>query len=139
MLDELAVKYFSPEDVDALNAWLVARKHPAVTFAELPAIGFMVFHDETPAAACFLRRCEGNYGIVDGLASNPECSGSVRHRALDLAIRMICEEARVWDITHLIAWSVDDSTLERSTTRHGFTKSRNTLLIKDLSDAPKTH
>lgn len=132
---ELNIKYFDYDDLSYLNDWLVARGHARKEIHDLPSIGFMVSEGDFRIATCFLRRCEGNYGIVDGLASNPEAPSELRHAALDSAIRMVCEEALQREITHLIAWTVDGSVLLRSCERHGFSKSTHVLLTKELSPA----
>lgn len=129
---ELQIKYFDHDDLPYLNDWLVARGKPRVEISELPSIGFTVSDGDFRIATCFLRRCEGNYGIVDGLCSNPEASSELRHHALDLAIRMTCEEARQREITNLVAWSVDGGTIARSCQRHGFKQAPHVLLTKSL-------
>lgn len=134
---ELQVKYFDYDDLAYLNDWLVSRGKPRAEMSELPSIGFIVSEGDFRIATCFLRRCEGNYGIVDGLCSNPEADSKLRHYALDAAIRMVCEEAKEREITHLIAWTTEDSVLSRGCERHGFQKSVHQLLTKELSAVQK--
>jgi N-acetylglutamate synthase-like GNAT family acetyltransferase len=135
---ELNIKYFDHDDLVHLNDWLRIRGHKPTEMYDLPSIGFLVSEGDHPIAACFLRRCEGNVGIVEGLTSNPESTSSLRHVAIDAAIRVICEEAKAREISKLLAWTVDSSTLLRGCERHGFVQSHQTLLTKDL-DAPTTH
>lgn len=132
---ELSVKYFDYDDLPFLNDWLKARGKSVYEISDLPSVGFTVSVDDVKVATCFLRRCEGNYGIVDGLCSNPEAEPHIRHYALDTAIKMVCEEARRVEITHLIAWTVEGSVLERGSKRHGFDKSSHVLLTKKLEAA----
>jgi hypothetical protein len=136
---ELNVKYFDYDDLPFLNDWLRARGMAPSEFSDLPTVGFVVSEGDLRIAACFLRRCEGNYGIVDGLTTNPEAPSVLRHVAIDTAVRMICEEARQREITKLVAWSIDKGTLERAYERHGFVQSHNTLITKDLSVPLNTH
>lgn len=131
---ELNVKYFSHDDLPFLNDWLRSRKKSTYEICDLPAVGFVISEGDYRIATCFLRRCEGNYGIVDGLCSNPEAAPELRHAALDVAIKMACEEAKQREISHLIAWTIDGSVLERSCERHGFAKSDHALLTKDLTE-----
>lgn len=134
---ELVAKYFDHDDLPFLNDWLRLRGLRPREMSELPSIGFVVSEGDYRIATCFLRRCEGNFGIVDGLASNPEADSTLRHAALDVAIQMVTEEAKQREITHLIAWSVDKGTLERAF-RHGFQESKQTILTRNL-EAVRTH
>lgn len=133
------VKYFDHDDLIDLNNWMRLRGRQPYEMSDLPAVGFTVSQGDTKIATCFLRRCEGNYGIVDGLASNPDADSKQRHAGLDVAIKMVCEEAKNREITHLIAWTVDNGTLQRGCERHGFTKSRHNLMTKELLEPPQTH
>lgn len=134
---ELSVKYFDHDDLESMNDWLRARNKPPQEMSDLPAIGFVVAEGDTRVATCFLRRCEGNYGIVDGLCTNPAVDSAIRHVAIDTAVRMVCEEARQREISHLVAWTVEGSVLARGMSRHGFQKSSFSLLTKDLTKANK--
>jgi len=136
---KLTLKYFDYDDLGDLNDWLKARGKPPQEYSDIPAIGFVVIHEDQKLVACFLRRCEGNMGIVDGLTSNPSAPSELRHVALDLAISSICEEAKQREISHLIAWTLDKGTLERGCLRHGFQKSPHTFLAKDLVQPLNTH
>lgn len=134
----LTIKYFDFDDLKHLNNWLLARGHKTNEIYDLPSVGFIVSDGDLPIAACFLRRCEGNLGIVDGLCSNPEASSELRHAALDLAISAVCEEAKTREITNLIAWSIDTSALLRGCQRHGFLQTHYTLMTRNLM-APHTN
>jgi hypothetical protein len=126
------VRYFSHKDFELINDWLVERGHTRADPAEMPSVGFLVSVDDIPTAACFLRRCEGNIGIVEGLVSNPAANAEQRHRALDAAIQFVVEEAKAREMTKLIATSLDSSALLRGCERHGFRKSPQTLIIRNL-------
>jgi len=135
---ELNVKYFDHEDLPVLNEWLRLRGHKAAEVYDLPAVGFLVSEGDFEIAACFLRRCEGGLGIVEGLTSNPTATSALRHQALDMAIQCVIEEAKSRDITKLLAWTVDAGTQVRSIARHGFVQSHQTFMTKDM-EAPATH
>lgn len=130
---KLSVKYFDLDDLPDLNDWLVSRGHSRQEPCDLPAVGFVVSSEDERIATCFLRRCEGNYGIIDGLASNPDAPGPLRHAALDLAIQMCEAEARNREITHLLAWSKEERVLDRAE-RLGFEKSKHFILSKEIPD-----
>lgn len=124
------------EELNYINDWMRAREMPEVDAQSLPAIGYIVYDDAVPVAVAFLRLCEGNLAILDGLTSNPDVPGPIRHIAIDVIIKKLIEKAYDLGIDTLIAWSVDDSTLKRSET-HGFEKSPYALITKDLSNKAK--
>jgi N-acetylglutamate synthase-like GNAT family acetyltransferase len=129
---EIAIKRFELDsDLPILNDWLRARGAMEVDEAGVPAIGFICFEGGVAVCAAFLRRCEGNMGFIEGMASNPEVPGIIRHYALDALTERICREAVAREMTTLLAWSVDTSTLVRSA-RHGFKQLQQTLISKDL-------
>lgn len=126
-------RFVHEEDVPVLNEWLKIRGMKYLDPKELPAIGFIVFDGETAICAAFLRRCEGNLGFIEGLASNPDIPGPIRHIAIDGVVSRVIQEAKDREMTNLMAWSVDTSTLERSA-KHGFKKLQQTLIAKDLTE-----
>lgn len=119
-------------DLEHINAWLTAHKMPEVTRHSLPEMGYMAWHNGSPIGAVFLRRCEGDVGIVDSLISNPDSQGVLRHVALDALINHIVDQAKRTGITLLLGYTVDCSTLERSI-RLGFTKSPYQTVVMDLA------
>lgn len=137
MLARLTVKYFDHDDLSHLNDWLRAREHKPSEMSDLPAVGFVASDGDFRIATCFLRRCEGNYGILDGLATNPEASSELRNAAIDAVVSAICDEAKQREITNLVAWTIDKGTLERSF-RHGFVQSHFALITKNVKDVPLT-
>jgi N-acetylglutamate synthase-like GNAT family acetyltransferase len=99
---------------------IMARRGVHIPYAEeIPEIGFIVYDFETPVAVSFLRRCEGKFGQIDGVASNPDCTSQQRHKALDMAIAHCIETAQHLGITQLISITKDKPTLERAI-RNGF-------------------
>lgn len=123
---------YKGNDLKFLNSWLKERGHKELERFSLPPIGVVVLEEETPIAVCFLRRCEGLLGIIDGLATNPAAASALRHEAIDTAVRVIIEQARIYGITALVAWSKDAGTLVRAFDRHGFRQLPDTMIIKDL-------
>lgn len=116
------LRRFVPElHMDALAGILVARNTSVPKVDELPAIGCIIYDFETPVCTAFLRRCEGKYGQIDGLASNPKVSSQKRHIALDQAIQFCLAQAKTHDITHIISITSDNPTLQRAI-RNGFTE-----------------
>lgn len=132
MRPEIAVKRFDKDsDLPILNEWLRARGAPEVDDEGVPALGFICFEGGDPVCAGFLRRCEGNWGIIEGMTSNPDIPSPLRHRALDALILTINKQAQAFEMTNLLAWTQDASTLVRSA-RHGWVQLQQTLIAKDL-------
>jgi hypothetical protein len=119
-------------DLEHINAWLTAHKMPPVTRHSLPELGYMAWHNGMAIGAIFLRRCEGEAGIVDSLISNPDAQPQLRHIALDALINHIVDQARKVGVKMLLGYTVDASTLERST-RLGFKQSPYQVVVMDLS------
>ena len=123
------------EDLPVINGWLRARGLREVEEDGVPNAGFICFEGGEPVCAAFLRRCEGGVGIIEGMTSNPDMPGDVRHTALDVLVITLCKQASELEMTKVLAWTVDNSTLTRSA-RHGFQKLPQTLLAKDLRSVP---
>ncbi len=120
------------EDLESINAWLAKRELPTVTRHALPEIGYIAWHHKKPIAAVFLRRCEGNTGILDSMITNPEESPEVRNFALDELVKFVMEKAPKYNITRLLGFSKDENTIARAT-RLGFVQSPYTIVAMDLS------
>jgi hypothetical protein len=104
----------------------------APTMEEIPLIGYISFIDEMPIAAAFLRRVEGGYGQIDGLVSNPECPGHLRHQALDIVIKKCIQDAKVLKLKNLMAFSIDVAAMARAK-RLNFVELPHCLLAIDLN------
>lgn len=123
-------------DLDTLNEWLELRGAPLVEVESIPRNGLIAYYEDEPVAMAFLRLCEGKFMMLDGLTTNPEASGPVRHAAIDGLVERLIARAKDLGMTDLLAWSVDTGTLERSK-RHGFKASPYTLITKNLrGDSP---
>lgn len=78
-----------------------------------------------PVAAIFLRYCEGNYALVDGLITDPAQPSHVRDKALDLLIKRIVKRAKGRKV---LAFTTDDGILER-VKKLGFTHQPHSFVI----------
>lgn len=132
MLPEIQVQRFEKDtDLSFLNEWLRAHGKPEVDENGIPTIGLIAFYAGNPVAAAFLRRCEGHWGLLEGMTSNPDTPAHIRHAALDAITTALVEQAKLFDMTMILAWTLDSSTLVRSA-RHGFRKLPETMIVKDL-------
>ena len=74
---------------------------------------------------------EGNYGMLDGVVTNPLVSGPVRDKALDCLFAALIDRASQIGITQLLGFTMHPQTAERAK-RHGFYEIAATLLAKEL-------
>lgn len=116
----MKIERFVPEKhLELLKICLLKRQKPTTLADNLPSLGFVASTAAYPVSFGFLRMVEGKYAIVDGLVSNSDCVSEARHEGNDLVIKACIEAAKSLNIKNLIAWTLDDSTLERSI-RNGF-------------------
>lgn len=123
-------------DLEHVNSWLVLHNMPKVTRHALPELGYVAWHNGDPIGAVFLRRCEGEVAIVDSLISNPKIQSQIRHIALDALITHIIDQAKKLNLTMILGYTVDASTLARSI-RLGFSESPYSIVVMDLSKSLK--
>lgn len=119
-------------DLETINTWLIARDKKQWEASTLPENGLIAYSDNVPIAAAFLRLCEGQFGMIDALVTNPEISGELRHIAIDQVINRLLSLANSLHLKALLAFSVDKGTLERAE-RLGFEKRSETIIALDLS------
>lgn len=121
------VKFKIEKHMSDLLSMLRSREAYLPGEDEMPATGFIVYDDQTPVAAAFLRRVEGGYAQVDGLTSNPHCSKERRHKALNLTIQRCVEAAEAMGVKHIISFCLDNSTTRRAEL-NGFEKQPHTVV-----------
>lgn len=99
----------------------------------IPETGMVVLERGTPIAAGFLRRCEGDVAIFDGLVTDPNADSSQRNQALDALVLALIDKAKELKLKGIIAWTRDKNTLMRGL-KHGFVSETSTVLALNLSD-----
>lgn len=100
-------------------SWLSKRGLEERLAYDLPATGFMVFKDGHGVATGFIRRIEGDMGMVDGYLTNPDAHWEDRDKALDLLTKAIIDKAIELKMKSILAFTKDFNTLTRSL-RHGY-------------------
>lgn len=118
-------------DLSYINNWLNHRGTNSVTRHDLPEMGYIAFERLKPLAAVFLRKCEGNIGIVDSLITNPTVEAKIRDLTLDILINHIVSVAKSRKIKFLLGYTKDENTLMRSI-RLGFEQSPHTTVVMNL-------
>jgi len=128
---KLRLARFEFEHLGEMNSWLRARDVNPATMSELPAIGYIVKHEDKMVATAFLRKIEGDIGLFDGLATNPAMASEIRHHAIELLIKKVFKIAAESGMNKMIAYSKDNSIFERAEI-NGFTKTPYVLLTKEI-------
>ena len=134
----MQIEEFNPEVHSRhILEWLRRRELPAHLLEDLPKIGYIVYSYKTndasyPITMGFLRRCEGNYGIIDSMITNPECSPEVRNKALNILTKRLVIAAEDLKVRKLLAYTTDKNTLERALS-HGFVQLDHAVVALDLS------
>lgn len=124
------IKAFSPsEHMEVMWSWLSARQLDLPDESSVPQIGYICFEDNTPVAMGFIRRVEGGFGQLDGLASNPKCSSESRNLAIDAVVEKLIIRSQEEGMKALISFSEDKNTLLRSI-KHGFVQQDAKLIIR---------
>lgn len=127
------VEKFSKEThLDLLTSWMKLRGAFEPTAEDIPEIGYVVYDRGTAFAAGFLRKCEGNFAIFDGLATDPHAESGQRNQGLDLVVSQLIKTAKELELKGIIAWSRDNLVLLRSY-RHGFVQLPQTVIALDLN------
>lgn len=124
--------YVRSEHHGHLIDWLHIRGMHFELADEVPEIGFLVYQDDTPIAAGFLRRLENSrVALVDSWITNPNEAPSLRNQALQLLYKRLIQSARALGLRGLLAYTTDDHTLTRAQ-RGGFEKLPQTVIALDL-------
>lgn len=113
---------FRFKHLSLINRWLTKRGRSEVRFSDLPHTGYYV----PGVAVGFVRECEGGYGIVDSLVSNPLASAQSRHKAFEAIYKEILSNPK---FKKLIGFTVDEGALNRAKA-HGFKEIAYTVLSR---------
>ncbi len=123
---------FDHSYIPEINSWLVAREHKVPPLDDFPKIGYVVSYRGEYVACAFIREVEGNYGQLDGLATNPDFPGDMRSEAIDLVVQKIFTKAKEMKLKALLSFSKDKNTLIRSK-KFGFKEVPETVIVAELS------
>lgn len=114
---------------DHLKRWALYRDLPESTVKDIPHLGFIVIKESNiGVAAGFLRRCEGDYAIIDGYMTNPTCSSQERNEALDMITQSIVNTTKTHGISKILAFTADAGIVERAK-KHGFALLPHTFIV----------
>ena len=120
-------RYQHDKDFKILNDLRLKRNLEKTPEKEIPILGLVVTDKSTVVGMGFLRKCEGDYGILDSVITNPDCNSEQRHKALDMIFTEIIYLSKTINIYNLIGFSSDWGMIRRSY-NFGFKKSDHHVL-----------
>lgn len=133
-MDNIKVYKYESKFDSILISWLELYNMNTILIKDLPALGYIAFHLDTPIAAGFLRRCEGKHlAMFDSLIADPRIDKDLRSKCIDKVVENIIDEAKKQDLTNILAFSYNKNTLLRAE-RYGFKKQNFTLISLNLND-----
>lgn len=128
------IEAYSRSDIPVIQDWLKSRGVYVPPACEFPEIGYITYYRGEAVACAFIRKVEGGFAMLDGLATNPDFPSDIRHNALDWLVGHLVKQAKSMQLKSLMATSHDKNTLLRAT-KHGFVKIPQTLIALDLITA----
>jgi len=123
--------FHQSKDMKHIYDWFRLRELNLELIDDIPAIGVIAFTEHIPVAACFLRSVEPNFGMIDGLITNPEMPSDLRHKAIDGCVKAIIKKAKDFKMKQIMATTIDQGVLDRSKS-HGFIKIPDTMIVLAL-------
>ena len=135
LLDNISLVPFRFKYLQALKSMLEEQNCDIVanvTMKTLPKIGYLAMLNGYPLAAGFLRQVEGKIGQIDGLTSNPNFGSLARHKAINLIVCTLIEDAKRLKLQGLLAFTNDASIIERGST-YGFKQLQHTVIAMKLT------
>jgi hypothetical protein len=108
-------------DLRQVNKWLESQNMTPRAYVDFPIRSFIV---PGVAIAC-VRDCEGGYGMMDSVATNPLVSSGTRHKA---SLALWNKILSIEDFKTIVGFTTDAGTLERAL-RHGFREITTSVLV----------
>jgi hypothetical protein len=97
-----------------LRQWMNAHCVDETEIDNLPKLGLMVSHCNTPVGVAFLRHVEGNKGMIDGFLTDPECELDIRTACLDQLILELIELAHKNEMTGIFGLTINKRVVKRA-------------------------
>ncbi len=133
-MDEISVVPFKFSHLPLLYDMLKSQQYLGIshiTMKNLPKIGYIALLKKQPIATGFLRRVEGGYAQIDGLASNPYFGSQVRHEGMSRVVNSLIAEAKDLRLEGILGITKDLGILKRAT-ELGFERVEQILLAISL-------
>ena len=92
------------------------QDHPeasSITLKSLPRIGYIAMLEDQPIAAGFLRKIEGNKGILDLLISNPYFGDIIQQKGMSKVLEQLILDTKQLELNSIFALPMDTMTSNR--------------------------
>lgn len=102
---------------DNLIAMLQSQDHTGIEDIEpnsIPDIGYVATEGSIFIAMGFLRLVEGGFCQIDGLTSNKDLPGNMRHAALNEVISALIDKAKLLKLKGIISYTRDKTVISRA-------------------------
>lgn len=111
---------FHVKHLPVLNEWRKGHALNECKIEDLPAIGFISYHNDSPVAAAWLRHVEGGFAQIDNLIADPnKYPGKARSACIDALVVKIIDHAKKIGVSAIISNTIDKTILKRAQ-KHGF-------------------
>ncbi len=121
--------YHSDMDEKHLRSMLKNRDLEETLIKTLPKVGFVVFQDDRPIAAGFVRDCEKGIGMLDSYITSPDEDAELRNKALDWITERLIAQSERMGMTRLLAFSDTQNIIIRAL-NHGFVAIPHVMAIR---------
>lgn len=119
----MRVRIATSKDLQSIDKWSGLKTEPAYTTFIIPGV----------CGASLVRTEANEFAFLNNLVTNPHVSRELRQRAIDALVAHIVEFTHNLHIGRLIAFTTNNSTIERAG-RFGFERLPHTLLFKNLEN-----
>lgn len=107
-------RFFHKEWGEKLGCLMKVRNMDEKLVDEVPSYGVIATQCGKLVCAGFLRSVEGNFGMIDGLITDPSSSSAERHEAINLVVSSLIEAAKEFRMSVVMAFTIDDTVMARS-------------------------
>lgn len=110
----LLVRPFEKKDMGDFKNMLLLRRLSLSLCENMPRIGYVCRDEVSSVAIGFLRHIEGDFGLLDGLITDPAFSSEKRSLAIDFVVKCILNRSQELGMKKLLAYSTDENILRRA-------------------------
>lgn len=112
------VRVATKSDLRSMERWSGLKTEPAYLNLVIPGV----------VGASVIFTVSSEFAMLNNLVTNPKVSRPTRQKAIDILVAYILEVVKKAHIKHLIAFSVNESTINRAT-KFGF-QIQNDIMLK---------
>lgn len=118
-------------DSHIIEAWFKDRNISLEVIDSLPLYGYVGYYEGKPVCMGFIRQCEGDFALIDGLIADKDVHYDIRSQVLDSVVVELIKLSKELQLKTLIAFSSNKNTIMRAI-RHGFIVTSDVCIALDL-------